>query len=173
MWIEKNKSLISSSNAVSIDFNMINYNSKSPFRKLKKDKKHHIIISNTGEYLIDTNFFLSVYNGKQFINYNKKTRQSFIMKHNNKLINNIVDIIFDFDISDYQYKKNSSSEYEFLFNNIRAKVLFNKDSNIDKLEIKYKNKSFDISNISISQYIGELPFDKHETRNYEVFDLTK
>ena len=133
-WIEKNNYTATSSDVLSIEFNMVRYNKINPFKKIKDRKPYLFIIDRSSRFYLQTNDIVSIFNGDSFVSYNKKTNQSFILNHDDKVTNSIMNVIFFFDIQDYEYTKINNIEYDFSFdNNVKSKVLFNESSNLEKI----------------------------------------
>ena len=173
-WVTKNNSKIINSDILSIQFNMVRYNKVNPFKKLKDKKSYQFIIDRSSRFHLQANDMISIFNGDTLVSYNKKSKQSFILNHDSKVINSIVGAIFDFDVQDYEFIKINDFEYDFSFDdNVNLKVFFNDSSKLIKIIIIHKKTSIDITDIVVDKYIGRNPFDLSDIYKSDIFDLTK
>ena len=174
LWVTENNSKVINSDILSILFNMVRYNKVNPFKKLKDKKSYQFIIDRSSRFHLQANEMVSIFNGDTLVNYNNKSKQSFILNHDSKVINSIVGAIFDFDVQDYEFIKINDFEYDFYFDeDVNLKVFFNDSSKLIKIKIIHKKTFFDITDIVIDKYIGSNPFDLSGIYKSDIFDLTK
>ena len=137
-------------------------------------KSYQFIIDTSSRFHLQANEMVSIFNGDTLVNYNNKSKQSFILNHDSKVINSIVGAIYDFDVQDYEFIKINDFEYDFYFDeDVNLKVFFNDSSKLIKIKIIHKKTFFDITDIVIDKYIGSNPFDLSGIYKSDIFDLTK